>query len=258
MHFIVTTTQSVDQMTPILTQFLASTGFRFVPRRKIGLDKLALENDADGVVVWEVSGPVLYCQGEKLLFHPSMAKNRIAAYRKNNQQDLMIKACQLESGWSFLDCTLGIGADAIVASYFSQTGRITGLESEEVVAAVIGWGMKLYNGKMTWLNQAVNRIEVLNYDHKDYLLRLPERSYDIVYFDPMFAQPLLKSLPLNPLRKLANPSPLDRETITAAARIAKRRVVLKTLAASGETERLGLKRLSGSRHNPIAYGILEV
>lgn len=258
MNIIVTTTQSVDEVSPILDKFLTSTDFRYVPRQKMGLDRLAHEHCADGVVVWESAGPVLYFGGEKLFFHPSMAKNRIAAYRKLNQQDLMIKACRLEPGWSFLDCTLGMGADAIVASYFSQNGRITGLESEKAVAAVIGWGMKIYRGRMGWLNQAINRIEVLNYDHRVYLNQLPERSYDVVYFDPMFEQPLLKSQPLNPLRKLANPAPINRETITTAARAARRLVVMKTLASGEEIERLNLKRISGSRHNPITYGVLEV
>ncbi len=258
MHIIVTTTQSVDEISPLLNQFLTSTGFRYVPRRRLGLERLAHENGADGIVVWESTGPVLYFGGEKLFFHPSMAKNRIAAYRKQNQEDLMIKACRLEPGWSFLDCTLGMGADAIVASYFSQTGRITGLESEKAVAAVIGWGMRIYQGQMSWLNQAINRIEVLNYNHREYLSQLPEQSYDLVYFDPMFEHPLLKSKPLNPLRKLANPTPIDSETIISAARVARRRVVMKTQASGGEIERLNLKRISGSRHNPITYGVLEV
>ena len=258
MRFVVTTTQSQEDISPGLKEFIDQTGFDFVPRRRRGLTDLAWEQGAAGVIVWESGGPVLYIQGEKLFFHPSMAKSRIAAYRKKGQEDLLIKACQLQPGCSFLDCTLGMGADAIVASYFSQTGRITGLESEAAAAAVIGWGMKMYGGRITWLNQAINRIEVVNYDHLNYLPQLPALSYDIVYFDPMFQQPLLQSQPLSPLRKLANPQPLDPAAIEQACRVSRSRVVLKTQAASGEIERLGFRRVPGSRHNPIIYGVIDI
>ncbi|MEQ8199877.1 MAG: class I SAM-dependent methyltransferase [Syntrophomonadaceae bacterium] len=257
MKFVVTTTQSQEDIIPVLREFIAATGFDFVPRRRRGLADIARERGADGVIVWEATGPVLNIQGEKLFFHPGMAKSRIAAYRKKGQEDLLIKACQLQPGWSFLDCTLGMGADAIVASYFSRTGRITGLESEAAIAAVIGWGMKMYAGRMAWLNQAVNRIEVICSRHQDYLQRLPERAYDIVYFDPMFEQPVLKSQPLNPLRKLANPQSLDPAAVQQACRVARRRVVMKTQAASGEIERLGMQKVPGSRHNPITYGVID-
>lgn len=257
MKFVVTTTQSQEDISPALKELIDHSGFDFVPRRGRGLAGIAAASAADGVIVGETDGPVLYIHGEKLFFHPGMAKSRIAAYRKKGQEDLLIKACQLQPGWSFLDCTLGMGADAIVASYFSGTGRITGVESEAAIAAVIGWGMKMYAGRMAWLNRAVNRIEVVCSHHQRYLPRLPELAYDIVYFDPMFEQPLLKSQPLNPLRKLANPEPLDPVSVAMACRVARRRVVMKTQAASGEIERLGMRRVPGSRHNPIIYGVID-
>ena len=257
MKFVVTTTQSQSDMDPGLAAFINETGFAFVPRRRTGLANLAGEQGADGVIVWENDRPVLYIDGEKLFFHPSMAKSRIAAYRKKGQPDLMIKACQLQPGWSFLDCTLGMGADAIVASYFSGSGRITGLESEDAIAAVIGWGMKMYSSRMDWLDQAVHRVEVLAGNHKDWLPQLADESYDVVYFDPMFDHPLLKSQPLSPLRKLANPQALDLATVSQAIRVARRRVVMKTQAAGEEIERLGMQRVPGSRHNPITYGVIN-
>lgn len=257
MKFVVTTTQSQSIVDSGLATFIKETGFTFVPRRRTGLANLAREHDADGVIVWENDRPVLYIEGEKLFFHPSMAKSRIAAYRKKGQPDLLIKACQLEPGWSFLDCTLGMGADAIVASYFSRSGRITGLESEDAIAAVIGWGMRKFSSRMDWLDHAVHRIEVLAGNHKNLLPRLPDESYDVVYFDPMFDHPLLKSQPLSPLRKLANPQTLDPATVSQAIRVARQRVVMKTQAGGEEIERLGMQRVPGSRHNPITYGVID-
>lgn len=258
MKFVITTTQSTDNVSENMAQFINASQFEYVPRVKSSLIKIATEHDADGVIVWETTGPVLYINNEKLFFHPSMAKCRLAAYRKKEQADIMIKASQLQRGDSFLDCTLGMGADSIVAAYFSETGKITGLESQAAIAHVISWGMKLYDGQMTWLNKAVKHIEIINCDHKLYLSQQMDKSYDIVYFDPMFAQPILHSQPISPLRKLANHDHLDSTVIQQACRIARKRVVLKTQAADAEMERLGFKRVVGSRHNPIVYGVIEV
>ena len=70
---------------------------------------------------------------------------------------------------------------------------------------------------MPWLNQAVNRVEVITTDHQTYLQRQPDNSYDIVYFDPMFSRPVLHSQPISPLRKLANHDALDT---TASGKLA--------------------------------------
>jgi len=258
MKFVITTTQSKSNISKTMEEFIDATRLEYVQRQRSSLTKIADEHNAEGVIVWETEGPVLYIGNEKFFFHPSMAKCRIAAYRKKGRQDLMIRACQLNRGDSFLDCTLGMGADTIVASYFSETGKITGLESQSIVAHLISWGMKLYNGNMPWLNRAINHIEVVNSDNKLFLSQQADKSYDIVYFDPMFPRPLLNSQPISSLRKLANHTPIDMITVEEACRVAKKRVVLKTLASGGEIERLGFQKEMGSKHNPIAYGVINM
>jgi len=258
MQFVVTTTQSMEEREPALEIFLQESQFPFVARKRKCLELLMRENQADGVIVWEKQGPVLYVENQKFFFHPSMAKNRIAFNRKMNTADLMIKACQLRESDSFLDCTLGLGADSIVAAYFSRTGRITGLEHQATVAYVIRWGMKLYTSRMPWLEEAIHRIEVLNQDYRNYLLKQEDDAYDIVYFDPMFQKPLLKSQAISPLRKLADHDPLQPESVKEACRVARKRVVMKELATGNELERLGFTKFSGSKHNQIAYGFIDV
>ncbi|MFA7076976.1 MAG: class I SAM-dependent methyltransferase [Syntrophomonas sp.] len=258
MKFVITTTQSVNDVSDALALFINETGLLYVPRQRSSLQRIAVQHEALGIIVWESERPVLYIDNEKLFFHPSMAKCRIAAYRKKSQDDIMIKACQLAREDSFLDCTLGMGADAIVAAYFSESGRITGLESQPVVAAVIGWGMKMYQGNMPWLNQAIKRIEVINSNHKDYLSQQADRSYDVVYFDPMFQRPQLKSQPISPLRKLANHAPLDIKTIQDACRVARKCVVMKTWGGGEEMVKLGFQKVRGSQHNPIIYGVIKL
>lgn len=258
MRIIATTPQSTADIDQDFAQFLEDSGFPFVSRNKKSLAYLLKENNAQGIVVWLPEGPVLYCGQEKFFFHPSMAKNRLASFRKFSIPDPMVKACALEENDSFLDCTLGLGADSIVASYFCSSGKVTGLESSTAIASIVKWGIKLYNSQILWLNKAVKRIELINCDHEAYLAQLEDSSYDIVYFDPMFRKPVLKSQAIAPLRLLANHAPLEKNVIDEACRVARKRVVVKEMPSGSEFSRLGIEKIIGSRHNKIAFGIIEV
>ena len=64
-------------------EFATATGFEFIPRRRRGLAELAREQGRGDCLGARRS--VLYIDGEKL-FHPGMAKSRIAAYRKRDRK----------------------------------------------------------------------------------------------------------------------------------------------------------------------------
>lgn len=258
MHIIATTSRSGLNNDTGFQEFLAESGFPFVPRNRRSLEILLQENQADGVVIWHNEGPVLFNGQDKFFFHPSMAKNRLSAYRKHGTKDPFINACQLEDGDSLLDCTLGLGADAIVASYFTPRGLVMGLESSPVIALVVKWGMGLYNSQLKWLDEAIKRIKVVNSEHYEFLSGLADNSFDIVYFDPMFRQALLKSQAISPLRSLANPLPLDLRAIEQACRVARKRVVIKERAAGTELQRLGCSTIISGKHRKIAFGIIRV
>lgn len=260
MKIIVTSTQAGRDPDDNLKGFLKESALSFIPRNRKALPVLCREQEADAVIVWRSEGPVLYSGDdmEEFYFHPSMAKNRLSALRKIGQPDPFIAACCLESGCRLLDCTLGRGADAIVASYICGPGNVIGLESVLPVALVMKWGMKLYRSQMPWLDNAIHGIRVKNTDHHDYLQQAEDKSFDVVYFDPMFRHPRHKSQPISPLRQLADHSPLRLEAIQAACRVARQRVVLKETFDSGEFKRLGFETVLGSRHNPINFGVIEV
>lgn len=260
MRIIVTATQADREPDEILNSFLAEAGLTYVARNRKALSLLCHENEADAVIVWKTEGPVLYSGAdmEEFFFHPSMAKNRLSALRKMGLPDPFIDACALNSGQSFLDCTMGRGADSIVASHICGPGRVLGLESVFPVALVMKWGMRLYKSRMPWLDQAVHGIWVEYADHNDFLGQAGDDSYDVVYFDPMFRHPRHKSQAISPLRQLADHRPLEIAAIKEACRVARRRVVLKETFSSGEFERLGFQKVLGSHHNPINYGVIEI
>ncbi len=257
MRIVATTTQARDDINPDFRQFLKESGISFLPRRGQSLERIRRESQAQGVVVWERSGPVLYWPESKFFFHPSMAKVRIALYRKKGQVDPLVEVCDLKEDDLFLDCTLGLGADAIVASYFTPRGQVVGLESSLPLSQVVKWGIRLYKSDIFWLQEAVNRIKVINCDHLSYLQQMADNSFDVVYFDPMFRDPLLKSQALSPLRKAANHQPLDLEAIHQACRVARKKVVIKERRGSTEFSRLNCQELIGSPNNKIAFGVIH-
>ena len=122
MKLVVTTTQSKAGMNNLLDEFLAATNLDFAQREGRSIEQLQHNYDVDGVIVWHKEGPILYIGEQKFYFHPSMAKNRISMYRKFNTMDPLVKACAITGADKLLDCTLGLGADAIVASYFNPDG----------------------------------------------------------------------------------------------------------------------------------------
>ncbi len=257
MKIVATTTQSRPEPDCLFRYFLKDSGFDYIPRKGRGLKTIQHDSQADAVVVWQDSGPVMYIGDNKFFFHPSMAKVRLSAYRKKGQLDPLIEAAGVNPGDSILDCTLGLGADSIVLAYFCK-GPVVALESSPAIAYTVKWGMRLYKSPLLWLSEAIQRVNVLAADHLCHLASLPDDCYDLVYFDPMFRRPLLKSETLSPVRLLGDLQPLSEEAVREACRVAKKRVLIKERAGSPEFERLGCHRTVGSIHNSIHFGIIDI
>ncbi|MBB3110381.1 16S rRNA G966 N2-methylase RsmD [Paenibacillus phyllosphaerae] len=236
-------------------QLSEELGGRLVDRKQHSLTMLKKRYADDRLLVVDPSGLRYYEHSdEPLYFHPSMAYVRVKRLRKGERDPLMdISGCQ--QGDTVLDCTAGLGSDAIVFAYaVGKEGHVTAIESEPILCAVVRDGLKTYKTMHEDVNEAFRRIEMQCVNHRNYLQSLPDKSVDIVYFDPMFRKPVHESSALEPLRSVANADALDEETIRHAVRVARKSVVLKEHAASGEFERLGF----ACKHvNKIAYGVIK-
>lgn len=253
-RYIICATQSGKSRPP--AAFIAASGYEYVERRGRSLARLQQECAADGVIVWQEGGPVLHREGYEFYFHPSMAKNRLAAWRKQGIKDAMAAVAGLSPEDRWLDCTAGLGSDAIVAAYFTAS-PVLALESEPVIALIVKWGMRCYQTRMTWLKEAIDRVEIINAEHQEFLQQQPDDSFDTVFFDPMFEQPLLKSNSIAPLRGLANHTALRRESVAEACRVARRNVMMKGNADGGAMRQLGFEEIIVSSNRRIAYGIIR-
>jgi len=238
-------------------EIAARLNIPFLERRRQSLEKLRSQHNLDFLLVVEKERLVVKSREGEYFWHPSMAVPRLKALR-SGQPDPMVEAMGLKEGYQVLDCTLGLGADALVAAYgVGDTGQVTGLEISPLLAFVTRWGMENFQGQNSHVKKLLGRITVLNTDYEEYLPTLPDNAYDVVYFDPMFRKPREKSAGINALRPLADPRPLSPASLAEALRVARYRVVLKEGSDSQEFARLKAHRVMGGKYSPVAYGIWE-
>lgn len=229
----------------------------YVPRQKYGLDKLKQSVNSDYAIVVHQDKLTIDLGSTELFFHPNMAQVRVKRLRSGGD-DNMLMAMAVRPGMSVLDCTLGFGADAIVSSFgVGKAGKVVGLEANPFLAYIVKNGLKTYRATNQDLESAMRRIEVINEDYEDYLKKLPDNAFDIVYFDPMFQHPLLASENLSPLRLLAKTDSLQSTALEEAKRVAKYRVIFKENSRSKMFAQLGFTDIKGGKYAPIAYGVWE-
>lgn len=232
---------------------------RYAPRAKLSLGKLIRKyNEADVLVVTEQQIRYVRRDGESLSFHPSMSFVRVKRLMRG-EADAMIEACGLRPGDSVLDCTAGFASDSIVFAYaVGSGGSVTALESELSMYGLVKTGLQSYETDVPAMNEAMRRIRMVHADHNEYLRQMPAGSVDIVYFDPMFRDPLTQSTAMNPLRALANHAPITEEAIRLAKRAARKAVVLKEQRGGAEFGRLRFAEICGGSHSKIAYGVIRI
>lgn len=214
----------------------------------------------DGRLIVVTENEVRYYEGqtdEPLYFHPSMAFVRVKRLRKG-ETDPLIELSRCRPGDRIIDCTAGFASDSLVFSYAAGAdGRVDAVESEPVLCAIVREGLAGYRSSLDDVDEAMRRIVMHRADHLDYLKSLPDRSADIVYFDPMFRQPIHESSALQPLRAVANMNELSEQSIAEAKRVARKTVMMKEHQASGEFARLGFERHHVNT-SKIAYGVITV
>ncbi|OXM16479.1 class I SAM-dependent methyltransferase [Paenibacillus herberti] len=258
---IVTTTDYPSElMLEMAARLAKELNARLTPRRRRTLGQLA-EQAGDRELLVVTSTQLRYYGGPQeppFYFHPSMAYVRVKRLRKGEADPLVsLSGCQ--PGDQVLDCTAGLAGDSFVFSYATgPEGGVTALESEPVLHAIVREGLQQYESELEDANAALRRITPVLADHADFLKGLPDKSYDIVYFDPMFRDPVHESSSIGPLRGLANPDPLHPGIVREAVRVARRTVIIKETNNSPEFDRLGFVRCPVKKTSAVGYGVIQV
>ena len=218
------------------------------------LDAMLADHHLEALLIAGKNGPQLYSPEGMLLYHPGLGKVRWQRVVQRHEKDNFLTAMDIRPGQRVLDCTVGLAADALLASRaVGKTGKVIGLEASLPLWFLSNHGIMLYKSKLPELLLDLRRIEIIHAEASAYLKMLPENSFDAVYFDPMFRQPVRKSSEMVPLRPLAFHEPLSQETVELALRAAPRVVIkergLEILREYGCTEFVGTK------YSAVRFGI---
>lgn len=226
-----------------------------IDRQNKGIPKLIELYQLDGLLVEEEQELIAHWKdGGRLSFHPGMAVPRIK-HIKDGEDEMLALVAGIQPGDRILDCTMGMGNDAIVMAWLAgEQGSVTSLESSPLIYAVTSYGLKHWPTDSWRMKQAMERITPLHGNYEGFLAEQPEHSYDIVYFDPMFERPIMESSGIAPLRREANYAPLTRDILELARSVARRCVVVKHRA--GTLRSLQFDEIAGGKYSALTYGVL--
>ncbi|HDM69815.1 MAG: class I SAM-dependent methyltransferase [Thermotoga sp.] len=252
-RFVVTTSHKPKREQVVLARRIADElNCRYVSRRRLS----DIKDEIDFYYVVEKERVVLRFGNEVLFFHPSMAKVRYINIKKG-MGDHLIEALKLEGNELILDATFGLGSEAILMANFLKDGKVVGLEASKHIYTIVKYGFKFYKPKEKWITKALKKIEILNEDFKSFIRKSKDKSFDIVYCDPMFENPIYESDSMNPLRPFAVYDTVDEEDVEEMLRVARKRIVLKSRVGDGLFERIKVDEIIGGKRL-IMYGVIEV
>lgn len=190
---------------------------------------------ADALLVLGGDGWTLWHPDGALRFTPGMAQLRIKRFEQGFDEDMLIRVGGMKVGDAVLDCTMGLGADALMsARVVGPAGRVVALEKSLALYAIASERLKKPYGP------AFAQVDVRHADSAEVLPTLEARSFDVVLFDPMFGRPNKSSQAFDVLRAFADPGGLTPQMLEDARRVARRCVVVKGSRYSKDFKKLGL------------------
>ena len=193
----------------------------FLYRGKISAKKL-VEKYSEVLVVGKEKVQLNKKNGN-FTYHPNFSQVRLKRILKG-ESDPFLDATNLTVGDKFLDCTMGLASDSIIASVV--TDDVTALESTLGVYLVVTIGMSKYRYTLPELEHASKVIKTHHINAYNFLKEQQDDSYDVIYFDPMYEEDV-NSEGIEGLKHYADNSELTEVIIEEAKRVASKRVVLK-------------------------------
>jgi len=229
-NFGITTTLKINtEKLDEAQQLAAIMNLPFIPRLQKSIFNLLNENKLEAIYVVGNREDSIENKEGNLKWHPNMTsfKIRDLHLRKSNP---MFEAMKLQVGDRVLDCTLGLGGDALfISSFVGKDGLVLGLEGDPLIAKLTERGLKNYFQNEFFLNDAANRIKVMNIRYEDFLNQIYEghRAFDVIYFDPMFQTNIESSSAMKSVKSFAIGDCLDPSILEKAIRLSRKSVVVK-------------------------------
>ena len=189
-------------------------------------------------------------------FHTGTAKLRLLQLARGGHDRLIDL---LPAGTSsVLDATYGEGKDSLVLSYaLGGGGRVTSLEKSKALWEIGRWGISHFEDKNPEIAKALRRIHLLHVDFHEFLGEAEPGSFDVVYFDTMFREPVKKEENnRDAFRMGACYDLLDLSTLRLAEKAARRCVIVKERPFSSLFRMDIFDAIYHKRGQTTAYGVI--
>ena len=135
--------------------------------------------------------------------------------------------------------------------------RVDAVEASPLLARVTAWGFSRYVHERRAVTEALRHIHLTYNTYESVLTSIEDKSYDIIYFDPMFTRPVQESSNFTPLRDVVCHVPLTTDMIDLALCKARKRVVIKGRDFSELSGKYDNLKVGGGRYSRISYAVLE-
>lgn len=130
------------------------------------------------------------------------------------------------------------------------------MEATEPLAAVTSWGFTHFTHRRDDVTKALRKVRLTWGNYTDYLSNEKSRTYDILYFDPMFTHPVMTSCQFAPIRSQMDHEPLTADSIQKALEKA-RRVIVKGRSFAELNRQFPQARILGGRYSRVKFAVLE-
>lgn len=249
----VTTSKDPDPATVARAQALAERwSLPFLTRRSATPEQMLAERARALLVVMRERAELQDASG-RFTWTPGMAQLRLKALERG-EGDSLLEVAGLREGERVIDATLGFAQDAVLAARaVGPAGKVVGVEASLPLFLVVSLGLEGWDP-----GPRSCRVEPVFGEAGAFLQQQPQKSADVVLFDPMFARPRKAQPGFELLRRHADYAPLTRSALDAAVRVARRAVVVKASRYSDELTRLGLRPLERSRYADVAWARIDV
>ncbi len=161
---ITTAKRTSERQLEVVKGLIKQFNLPFFARNKNSINSIIEKHKLDYLFVVENTKLYLSDGANKLFWHPNTAILKL----KENNAGPLVRALDLKRGDHVLDCTLGLGADALlIANAIGENGKVTALEANPYIAYLTERGINTSDFQI--IKQLATRIDIINLSYQDYL-----------------------------------------------------------------------------------------